>query len=107
MCIKYAPYLQQKSANWALNTVFFDALVLMLLTKLVQNSTYKRCRSGIIFLNYDTKFAPNMMQELGQKGAGTKMHKCLVVTHLCICCLTHVLVLLQNSTQDAIENICI
>ena len=28
MCIKSAPYLQHKNANWALNVVFFYALVL-------------------------------------------------------------------------------
>ena len=36
MCIKSAPCLHLKSANWALNIVLFDALVLMLLTNLMQ-----------------------------------------------------------------------
>ena len=42
-CIKSAPYLHQKSANSALNMMFFNALVLMLLAKFV-------CSYGINFL---------------------------------------------------------
>ena len=92
MCIKYEPYLHQKSANWALNLVFY-ALMLMLLTSFVPNSTTRRC--SFVF---DANFALNLMQICTnsikkvhnlhfcrkfinircQKVTGTKMHKCLV-----------------------------
>ena len=41
---------------------FFCDLVPMLLTKLVSNSTIKRCNSSITFSNYEARFAPNMKQ---------------------------------------------
>ena len=47
-----------KGANWTLNMVLFNALVVQLLPNLISN--------GINFLNYFAKFSP---------GAGTKMHK--------------------------------
>ena len=43
MCIKSAPYLHKKSANWAKNIVVFYAVI-------NSNSTYRRCRSGILIL---------------------------------------------------------
>ena len=55
----YAPYTHQKSTNWVLNMVRFDALALMLLTKVVPNRTLRRCCSGTIFLGYDAKFEQN------------------------------------------------
>ena len=55
MCNKPAPYLHQKSANGPI-----DALMLMLLTKLVPNGTLKRCNSGINLINHDAKFALNI-----------------------------------------------
>ena len=56
MCIKSAPYLHQKNANKLLSVVFFYALVLMLLNKLFQNSTFRKWSSGIHLFNYDAKF---------------------------------------------------
>ena len=55
--------LLKKRANWALKMVLFDALLLMLLSKFVSNSTFRRCSSSIIFLtiNY-VKNTPNIMQ---------------------------------------------
>ena len=46
-------YFPSKSAN------FFGAVVLMLLTKFIPNSTIRRCSPGINFLNYDTKYVLN------------------------------------------------
>ena len=99
--IKFA---QKKCYSWALNLVlFFDNLVLLLLTKFVQNCTITRCSSGINSLNFYVKLSSNWMQicpwehqkevtnlhhcrKLMQirchKGAGTKMHKCLVGRYL-------------------------
>ena len=37
--------------------VFFSALLLMLFTKFVQNSTFRTCSSGITFEIYDVEFA--------------------------------------------------
>ena len=51
-----------EKSNWALNMVLFYALVLMFLTKFVPKSTIRRCSSGIMFWNYDFKFAQNIMQ---------------------------------------------
>ena len=42
MCIKSAPYLYQKSANWALNTVLFYDLKQMLLPKFLSNSKFQK-----------------------------------------------------------------
>ena len=55
----------------------------MLLIKFVPNSTFKRCSYGINISNYDDKFAPSAIFRITAenwclKGAGTKMHKCLV-----------------------------
>ena len=36
-------------------------MVLMLLTKIISNSTIRRCSSGTNFYNYDAKFAPNIV----------------------------------------------
>ena len=78
--------------------MLFNALVLMLLTKFVPNSTTRRRYSSIHFLNFDAKLASNSMKFVPkrtknmhnlhhsrkliqircQKGADTKMHKCLV-----------------------------
>ena len=57
MCNKPAPYLHQKSANGPIN-----ALMLMLLTELFPNGTFRRCNSGINLINHDAKFAPNIMK---------------------------------------------
>ena len=72
------------------NKVLIDALVLMLLAKLIQNSTISRCSSRIflklwckIGTNYNANFdqlAPKFMQIRYHKGSGTQMHKCLVRT---------------------------
>ena len=49
-CVKYAPYLHQKKANWALNIVLlFYALVL-------------NADVGHFFLNYGAKLATNLMK---------------------------------------------
>ena len=61
MCIKFAPYLHQNSANRALNIVLFYALVLMLLTKFVLNRTIRRCCFCINFWNFDAELAPNAL----------------------------------------------
>ena len=72
MCNKPAPYLHQKSVNGPIN-----ALMLMLLTKLVPNGTLKRCNSGINLINNDAKFAPNItksvLSDLLQKIGANKM----------------------------------
>ena len=78
MCIKSAPYLHQKTI----------ALVLMLLTKLAPNCTFKRCSFGMNLFHYDAKIALNIkhflhlfrkvMQIRCLKDADTKMHNCLV-----------------------------
>ena len=57
MSIKTVPYFLQKNANLEVNMVLFYALVLMLLTKFVPNSTFRRCSSGIMFFGYDAKLA--------------------------------------------------
>ena len=59
---KFAPCLHQKSDNWALNFVFFYALMLMLPTTFVPNRTTRKCRTGMDFSNFDAKLAPNVVQ---------------------------------------------
>ena len=54
MCTKYEPYFHQKSANWALNLMFF---LLMLLNKFVPNSTFRRCISGTNFFKYNANLS--------------------------------------------------
>ena len=65
----------------------------MLLTKLILNSTFRKCSFGNFFLNYESKFAPylmyqklhilNQLQKIGanevpcNKGAVTVMNRCL------------------------------
>ena len=61
MCDKSAPYLNQNSANWALNMVLFYDLMLRFFTKFVPNRTIRECSSDIIFLSHDAKFARNIM----------------------------------------------
>ena len=62
MCIISAPYFHQKHANQALKMMLFkDAVGLLLLTKFFQNSSIRRYRSGINFLNYNAKLAPNLL----------------------------------------------
>ena len=65
MCIIFTPYFFQKIVNWTLNMVLFYALVLMLITNFFPNSTFRRCSSGQNLLNYNTKFAPQMNQNMG------------------------------------------
>ena len=81
MCIISAYYFHtKKGANWALNIGFFYALVLMLLIKLVSNSTIKRCSSGIILFIFDitqfvtdsTSACSSPLQIRYHKSAGTK-----------------------------------
>ena len=92
MCIKTASYLHKESAIQALNMVLFYALVLLLLTKFVPNSNFRRYCFCNIFFNFDANSAPNLMQKKVhnlhhsgkfmqiscQKCAGTNMHKYLV-----------------------------
>ena len=59
MCIKSAPCLQQKIANFELNMFFFYTSELMLLTKFVPKSSFRWCSSSSIFQNYYATFAPN------------------------------------------------
>ena len=40
MCIKYAPNLHKKNANWVLHIMSFYSFKLMFLTKFVLNSTF-------------------------------------------------------------------
>ena len=47
--------------NCALNKVLFGALVLMLLTIFVPNSTIRRCSSGTNFLNENKHFYENLV----------------------------------------------
>ena len=55
--IKYAPYLQQKNACWALDMVLFYALVLMLLTKFLPIEPLGGDAVPIYFFYFDAKFA--------------------------------------------------
>ena len=91
MCIKFHLIYTKKVFE---NSAFLGALVLWLLTKLVQNSRCinRRCSFSNDFFNYEAKLALNAMlicphgHQIGKKlvqiryhnGAGTKMHKCLV-----------------------------
>ena len=52
----------KKNANKVLSEVPFYALVLMLLTKLFPNGTFRKCSSGTHLFYYDSKFAPNILQ---------------------------------------------
>ena len=54
MCIKFASYLNQKRANWALNMLIF------LLTKFILNSIFRCCSSG-------TKYDTNLSQKVPKK----------------------------------------
>ena len=94
MCIKSAPYLHQKSNNWALNIELFYALVLMLFTNFVPIAPLEGAVPAFIVFNYDPKFAPNIKQFVSNSNKkishqsrklvqirchnGTKIHKCLV-----------------------------
>ena len=57
-------------------------LVFVLFTKFVPNSTFRRCSSGINLFNYETKFAPNIMQKravyapLQKIGANKVLKRC-------------------------------
>ena len=53
-----------KSADGALNMMFFCALVLILLTKFVLKTTVRRCSFGNSFLYYDAILVPNTIQKL-------------------------------------------
>ena len=92
-CIEFAPYVHQKSVNWASNLVI--SLMLIFLTKFVPNSTTRWYSSGINLLNFYAQLAPNLKQILSQsaptklrnlhhfirlmpKRCWLKMHKCLV-----------------------------
>ena len=78
---------------------FFNALLLMLLSKFVLNSISGRCSSGIMFPNFDAKIALKFFADLSKialnvmhnqhhcskfmqikcyKGSGTEMQKCLL-----------------------------
>ena len=63
-CIKPSHYQHQKvlTGHYTYMMLFFKALVLMLLTKFVPNSTYRRCITDINLFNYDAKFATMIMQ---------------------------------------------
>ena len=61
MCNKFVPDLCKFVIE---NESFFGAMVIILLTKFVQNALYtiRKCSSDVFFKNYDAKFSTNLMQ---------------------------------------------
>ena len=49
-------------ANFSIYRAFFDALMLILITKFLPNSTIRKLSPINHIFNYDAKFAPNTMQ---------------------------------------------
>ena len=80
MCINFAPYLyQKKSVNCALNMVIFRCFGADVTQYIRQNSTIKRCCSGINLFHYDYKAPPQKNVYIRcHRGAGSKIHKCSV-----------------------------
>ena len=91
ICTLFAPK-KVKTGYWI--WCFFVALVLMMHSKFVPNSTFRRCCSSIfVFIMMHAKYNSNLFQiaptkKIGSKKchkcAGTDMHKCLVGILLCM-----------------------
>ena len=66
MCIKSAPYLDQKVliVHWV---QCFFTFVMMLLTKFVQNCTFRRCSSGNTFFFHLHKIECNFFPKEPKK----------------------------------------
>ena len=70
--MKNSRFTQPKcELNWhqicAIGRFYGDLQLPKLLTKLVSNSTIKRCNSSITFSNYEARFAPNMKQIIAKQ----------------------------------------